>query len=120
MFRRFRFPLALKNGSTYFLVFALLGALGCFQNPQQAKKRYFESGQGYFAQKKYHEAVNYFRNSAFRTPDSALFVAPPRIFKAGEDWILKLVRSCDADGYLIRNYDHLRFFANEPRVGEEQ
>ena len=69
MFRRFRFPLALKNGSTYFLVFALLGALGCFQNPQQAKKRYFESGQGYFAQKKYHEAVIQFKNALQADPN---------------------------------------------------
>jgi putative protease len=39
-----------------------------------------------------------------------IFVAPPRIFKSGEEWILKQVRSCEADGYLVRNYDHLRFF----------
>ena len=36
----------------------------------------------------------------------------------GEEWILKLVRSCGADGYLMRNYDHLRFFANDRRVGD--
>ncbi len=40
-----------------------------------------------------------------------IFVAPPRIFKTGEEWILQLVRSCNADGYLVRNYDHLKFFA---------
>jgi U32 family peptidase len=44
---------------------------------------------------------------------SGIFVAPPRIFKTGEEWILKQVRSCDADGYLVRNYDHLRFFGAE-------
>ena len=39
-----------------------------------------------------------------------IFVAPPRIHKSGEDWVLKQVRSCDADGYLVRNYDHLSYF----------
>ncbi len=48
----------------------------------------------------------------------AVFVAPPRIFKTGEDWILKQVRSSEADGYLVRNYDHLRFFAGERCVGD--
>jgi putative protease len=45
-------------------------------------------------------------------------VAPPRIFKTGEEWILKQVRSCDADGYLVRNYDHLQFFAEARRIGD--
>jgi putative protease len=36
----------------------------------------------------------------------------------GEEWTLKQVRSCEADGYLVRNYDHLAFFANERRVGD--
>jgi putative protease len=47
-----------------------------------------------------------------------LFAAPPRIFKMGEEWTLEQVRSCNADGYLIRNYDHLKFFANDRRVGD--
>jgi putative protease len=68
--------------------------------------------------KKYRDAVTQFRNSAFRTPDSAIFVAPPRIFKMGEEWTLKQVRSSEADGYLVRNYDHLRFFAQDRRVGD--
>ncbi len=41
---------------------------------------------------------------------AGIFVAPPRIFKMGEEWILNLVKSADADGYLVRNYDHLKFF----------
>jgi len=49
---------------------------------------------------------------------SQLFVAPPRIFKMGEEWTLEQVRSCNADGYLVRNYDHLKFFANDRRVGD--
>ena len=47
-----------------------------------------------------------------------IFVAPPRIFKMGEEWTLKQVRSCDADGYLVRNYDQLNFFAGERRIGD--
>ena len=47
-----------------------------------------------------------------------IFVAPPRIFKLGEEWTLKQVRSCEADGYLVRNYDHLRYFANDRRIGD--
>jgi putative protease len=68
--------------------------------------------------KKYREAVAHFRRSAFRTAHSALFVAPPRIFKMGEEWILEQVRSCGADGWLVRNYDHLGFFAQGRRVGD--
>jgi len=49
---------------------------------------------------------------------SQIFVASPRIFKIGEEWTLEQVRSCNADGYLIRNYDHLKFFANDRRVGD--
>jgi U32 family peptidase len=59
-----------------------------------------------------------FRSSAFRTPHSALFVAPPRIFKLGEEWILNQVRACEADGCLVRNYDHLAFFAQARRIGD--
>ena len=68
--------------------------------------------------KKYREAVVHFRASTFRAPGAALFVAPPRIFKMGEEWTLKQVRSCEADGYLVRNYDHLRFFAADRRIGD--
>ena len=47
-----------------------------------------------------------------------IWVAPPRIFKPGDEWILKQVRSCDADGYLVRNFDHLAFFADCRRRGD--
>jgi putative protease len=43
---------------------------------------------------------------------------PPRIFKPGEEWILKQVRSSEADGYLVRNYDHLSFFASDRKRGD--
>jgi putative protease len=38
--------------------------------------------------------------------------------KAGENYILQQVRSCEADGYLVRNYDHLQFFATERCIGD--
>ena len=49
---------------------------------------------------------------------SSIWVAPPRIFKPGEEWILQQVRSCNADGYLVRNYDHLTYFANDRKRGD--
>jgi putative protease len=73
--------------------------------------------------KKYREAVTIFHTargceSAIGNRQSAIFVAPPRIFKPGEDWTLEQVRSCNADGYLVRNYDHLKFFAHDRRIGD--
>jgi putative protease len=73
--------------------------------------------------KKYREAVTRFHTAhgcqtaaAGRPPE--IFVAPPRIFKPGDEWILEQVRSANADGYLARNYDHLSFFADARRVGD--
>jgi len=77
--------------------------------------------------KKYREAVTIFHTArGCRDPSSildppsspAIFVAPPRIFKMGEEWTLEQVRSCNADGYLVRNYDHLKYFAKDRRVGD--
>ena len=88
--------------------------------------------------KKYREAVTLFHtscgcDSGFGVPplggpsetnrlkaglQTGIFVAPPRIFKMGEEWTLEQVRSCNADGYLVRNCDHLKFFANDRRVGD--
>jgi putative protease len=50
--------------------------------------------------------------------NSSIWVAPPRVFKPGEEWILQQVRSSEADGYLVRNYDHLRFFAPDRKRGD--
>ena len=69
--------------------------------------------------KKYREAVIRFRASQrLGGPRSEIFAAPPRIFKTGEEWIQKLVRSCEADGWLVRNYDDLQFYAGDRRVGD--
>ena len=56
--------------------------------------------------------------SGCAAPQRTVWVAPPRIFKMGEDWILDQVRSSKADGYLVRNYDHLKFFADCRCVGD--
>ncbi|MEH1884511.1 U32 family peptidase [Nostoc sp.] len=78
----------------------------------------------------YREAVQIVRqqqqksqadNSSLLTPNSqfpTIWVAPPRITKPGENWILQQVRACEADGYLIRNYDQLQFFAQDRCVGD--
>jgi putative protease len=61
--------------------------------------------------KKYREAVTMFHTArGCSEPQGSIWVAPPRIFKTGEEWILKQVLSSNADGYLVRNYDHLKFF----------
>jgi len=49
---------------------------------------------------------------------SSIWVAPPRVFKPGEEWILQQVRSSQPDGYLVRNYDHLAFFAGDRKRGD--
>lgn len=81
--------------------------------------------------KRYRQAVDVFRARVMRSTvlssaprgesavtQPAIFVAPPRITKMGEDWVLKQVRSCNADGYLLRNYDHLAFFTDSRRIGD--
>jgi U32 family peptidase len=67
----------------------------------------------------YHEAVQIVRqgrNSPASIPQ--IYVAPPRITKPGENWILQQVRGCEADGYLVRNYDQLEFFSSDRCIGD--
>lgn len=78
--------------------------------------------------KHYRDAVQKFRAWQSSSPLAsnpspagaapAIWVAPPRIFKPGEEWILKQVRSCEADGYLVRNHEHLRFFKDDRKRGD--
>lgn len=73
--------------------------------------------------KRYRDAVEAFRaDNAQRDPTEArrrsIWVVPPRVTKPGEEWILRQVRSSNADGYLVRNYDHLRFFADDRKRGD--
>jgi U32 family peptidase len=63
----------------------------------------------------YKNAVQMAKNS--HHPPS-VWVAPPRITKPGENWILQQVRDCDADGYLVRNYDQLQFFKGDRGIGD--
>ncbi|MBD2186611.1 U32 family peptidase [Pseudanabaena mucicola] len=60
----------------------------------------------------YKSAVEITRKAAHAP---SIWVAPPRITKPNENYILQQVLSSNADGYLIRNYDHLQFFA-ESRI----
>jgi putative protease len=68
--------------------------------------------------KKYREAVAMVHSQSCASPQRTIWVAPPRIFKPGEEWILKQVLSANADGYLVRNYDHLKFFSDRARIGD--
>ncbi len=74
--------------------------------------------------KLYRDAVAAFRQLQAEHPQlsgstpASIWVAAPRIFKPGEDWIIKQVLSCEADGYLVRNYDHLEWFAGKRVRGD--
>uniref|UniRef100_UPI0030DC122D peptidase U32 family protein n=1 Tax=Oculatella sp. LEGE 06141 TaxID=1828648 RepID=UPI0030DC122D len=75
--------------------------------------------------RRYREAVAVVRqlqdraeNAAGTVSTPSIWVAPPRITKPGEQWILKQVRGCNADGYLVRNYDQLQWFAGDRCVGD--
>ncbi len=65
--------------------------------------------------KKYKQAVDKVKGD-FCYPE--IWVAPPRITKPSENWILQQVINSNADGYLIRNYDHLKFFAETRCIGD--
>lgn len=68
--------------------------------------------------KRYRDAVAEFRALASGSADATIWVAPPRIFLPGEEWILRQVESCAPDGFLARNYDHLRFYAGRRLRGD--
>jgi U32 family peptidase len=65
----------------------------------------------------YREAVQMFRRSQ-TSSNQTIWVAPPRITKPGEQWILEQVRRSEADGYLVRNPDHLDYFAGDRCIGD--
>lgn len=65
----------------------------------------------------YREAVKLVRQNRV-IPDRTIWVAPPRITKPGETWILQQVLSAEADGYLVRNYDQIQFFAGKRCLGD--
>ena len=96
--------------------------------PEQLEAAWLAGARTIYAEfenpKHYREAVAHFRllqqqaEAHASSGPSSIWVAAPRIFKPGEEWILKQVRSCEADGYLIRNYDHLAFFAEDRKRGD--
>jgi putative protease len=47
-----------------------------------------------------------------------IWLAPPRITKPGENYILEQVRQAGGDGILVRNYDQLAFFVDVPQIGD--
>ncbi|MBO4545013.1 MAG: DUF3656 domain-containing protein, partial [Verrucomicrobia bacterium] len=59
----------------------------------------------------YKKAVEKARSfKSENTTSPTLFAAPPRICKPGEHELLEQILHSGADGFLIRNYDHLAFF----------
>ena len=73
--------------------------------------------------KRYREAVRLYRatyptQTTSLASESGIFVAPPRIFKSGEEWIMKIVESSEPDGFLIRNHHHLITLKNHRRIGD--
>ncbi len=64
----------------------------------------------------YRSAVQQVR--AAQLSGQEIWVAPPRITKPKENYILKQVRDSQADGYLVRNYDQLQYFAGDRCIGD--
>ncbi|MDP2139154.1 MAG: DUF3656 domain-containing protein [Candidatus Didemnitutus sp.] len=68
--------------------------------------------------KRYRDAMARFRALRVSEPNATFWIVPPRIFKPGEEWILQQILSCEADGYLVRNYDHLEWFKGQRCRGD--
>jgi putative protease len=69
--------------------------------------------------RRYREAVQRVQQWGKTKAQSAeVWVAPPRITKPSENWILEQVRRAEADGYLVRNYDQLQFFRGDRQRGD--
>lgn len=65
----------------------------------------------------YKDTVSWLRQ-ARQHDGQTLWVAPPRITKPLENYILEQVARSQADGYLVRNYDHLDYFAGQRCIGD--
>lgn len=63
--------------------------------------------------RKYREAVPLARDRR-----ATILIAPPRIFKPGEDGILRAMASAGADGVLVRSTAHIEPFKEGLRVGD--
>ena len=51
-------------------------------------------------------------------PRVEVWAVGPRVHKQGEDWIVKHLLESGADGFLVRNHEHLRAFAGRRRRGD--
>ncbi|MGB3766146.1 MAG: U32 family peptidase [Phormidesmis sp.] len=69
---------------------------------------------------RYQQAVQQVKdfNGAAGRETAEIFVAPPRITKPSEYYILEQVKKANADGYLVRNYDQLAFFEGDRCIGD--
>lgn len=65
--------------------------------------------------KQYKQAVELVHNT---DPNKKIWVAPPRMFKTGEDWVVKQLTQCGADGFLARNHEHLTSLSKFPLRGD--
>lgn len=65
----------------------------------------------------YRQAVQWVREQPTASQQT-IWVAPPRITKPGENVILQQVKASGADGYLIRNYDHLVYFSGDRCIAD--
>ncbi|MEO0355568.1 MAG: DUF3656 domain-containing protein [Cyanobacteria bacterium P01_A01_bin.3] len=65
----------------------------------------------------YREAVRMVKSNP-TTANQTIWVAPPRITKPLENWILQQVKTSNADGYLVRNYDHMEYFKGDRYIGD--
>jgi putative protease len=66
--------------------------------------------------RRYREMVVNFRQKSRH--GQTIWLAPPRICKSGEYWILDQVLRSEPDGYLVRNYDQLKYFADQKCVAD--
>lgn len=60
------------------------------------------------------EDPRHYRQAVQMGSDRQIILAPPRILKPKEQWILTQIQSANPTGYLIRNYDHLKFLTGDP------
>jgi putative protease len=69
--------------------------------------------------RKYVEAVQRARESEQQDGRKReIWVAPPRMFKTGEDFITKQLLKCGADGFLARNHEHLTALSQHRMRGD--
>ncbi|MDX1978503.1 MAG: U32 family peptidase [Pseudanabaenaceae cyanobacterium bins.68] len=60
------------------------------------------------------EDPRHYRQAVKLGSDREIILAPPRISKPQEQWILDQMQAANPSGYLIRNYDHLKFLTRNP------